>query len=233
MPTFHFKQFSLCDDRSIMKIGTDAVLLGAWTNENALTVLDIGTGSGIIAMMLAQKINAKIIAIDIDKNSADQAKENIANCKWHNTIQVHHISFQEFWQTQNEKFDLVVTNPPYFHNSLKSLKNEKNLVKHNDQLSFDELIFGIKKILTTDGKFNIILPFKEGHVFKDKALTEGLYCNNILEIKPTSNKPINRLLMQFLFKKSFNPIVDTLNIREKNDFTNEYKELTKEYYLKF
>jgi len=106
-----------------MKIGTDAVLLGAWTNENALTVLDIGTGSGIIAMMLAQKINAKIIAIDIDKNSADQAKENIANCKWHNTIQVHHISFQEFWQTQNEKFDLVVTNPPYFHNSLKSLKN--------------------------------------------------------------------------------------------------------------
>ena len=106
-------------------------------------------------------------------------------------------------------------------------------MKHNDQLSFDELIFGIKKLLTTDGKFNIILPYKEGNIFKDKALSEGLYCNKILEIKPTSNKPINRLLMQFSFQKSVKQIVDTLIIRERNNFTEEYKNLTKKYYLKF
>ncbi len=229
--TFRFKQFSICDDRCTMKVGTDAVLLGAWINEDAKTILDIGTGCGIIAIMLAQKTNAVIDAVEIDNKSSEQAKENAENCKWHNRINVHNISFQQFYREQNKKYDIIATNPPYFSGSLKSPDDSRNLSKHDISLTFDELIEGVKCLLKKNGKFFIILPSNESLVFMQKALINSLYCNKILEIKPKKDKPTNRVLMQFEFKRKKQQKHE-LVLREKDgSYTKEYADFTKEFYL--
>jgi len=217
-----------------MKIGTDAVLLGAWTNENPQKILDIGTGSGIIAIMLAQKTTAYIDAIDIDEESVKQAKENIANCKWNDRINVSHISFQDFYRKQDKQYDLIITNPPFFTNSLKSPENLRNIAKHNDSLSFDEIITGVKLLLEENGKFNIVLPYNESIILKEKALINSLYCSKLLYVKPKPDKNCNRVLMQFSLQKEIPLQTDELIIRhEDNSYTEEYISFTKDYYLSF
>lgn len=232
LTTFHFKQFSVSDDHAVMKISTDAVLLGAWSNEAATHILDIGTGCGIIALMLAQKTNAKIDAVEIDQATAAEAIQNIKNSTFGKQIHIHPISFQEFILKTKTKYDLIVSNPPYFKNLLKSKKEEKNLAKHDVKLTFEEIIHSAKTLLQSEGKLNIILPAYEGKVFSQIALLEGLYCNKILEVKPTTTKPANRLLMQFSFTKTQTDRKEII-IRRGNVFTDEYKLLTKDYYLKF
>ncbi len=134
---FQFKQFELFDDRSTMKIGTDAVLLGAWSNvENASRILDVGTGSGIIALMLAQRSNTLVDAIEIDKNSARQAVDNFKLSVWENKLQVYNTSFQTFAASNTSTYDLIVSNPPFFADALKSDKSHRNLARHTDTLSF-------------------------------------------------------------------------------------------------
>ncbi len=232
MSEFQFKQFSLRDDHSPMKISTDAVLLGAWTNEDPSEILDIGTGCGIIAIMLAQKTNAVIDAVEINAAAAEEAKRNVSACKWKELIHIHPISFKEFFLKSDKKYGLIVSNPPYFSDLLKSPNKLKNLAKHDIQLTFDELISGVKKLLLPEGKFNVILSANESKVFRDKMIIEKLYCTKILEVRPTSTKPVNRLLMQFSFQKI--PLVkDEFVIRNNKDFTEEYKFFTKDFYLRF
>lgn len=235
MTNFKFKKFSLSDDSSAMKIGTDAVLLGAWTDvSKANKILDVGSGSGIIAMMLAQRTNAKIYGVEVDENSFLQAQENIKNSNFQNRIKFYYQSFQDFYKTINSKFDLIVSNPPYFSNSLKTLNQSRTIARHNDLLSYEEIIVGVKKILKQDGKFFLILPAAESKIFIDRALIESLYCSKMLLVKDKKDKPIKRILMKFELLRHSQTMKDELIIRNNDgSYTQEYKNLTSDFYLQF
>ena len=230
---FRFKQFEIKDNNSTMKVGIDAILLGSWVNtENSQSILEIGTGCGVIALMLAQKTKTKITVIDIDINSISQAQKNISNSKWPKQICTQNISFQDFIKSSNKTFDLIVSNPPFFDASLKSPEENKNLAKHNDNLSYEDLIFGIKKILSINGSFYTIFPYSEGMTFMAKAEINNMFCTKTLLIKPNINKPINRILLKFQFNKPTKIIENKITIRnENNTFSKEFVDLTKDYYL--
>jgi tRNA1Val (adenine37-N6)-methyltransferase len=173
--TFVFKQFTIQQDKCPMKVGTDAVLLGAWikpTNEKR--ILDIGTGTGILAIMLAQKSTALIDAIDIDISAVEQAKQNAEFCKWRDRVNVEHITLQQYSKQTDKRYDLIVANPPYFKDSFKPLEEGRTLARHNDYLPFDELVEGVIALLEKKGKFFVILPNKEAGILKDLAEKKGL-----------------------------------------------------------
>lgn len=219
-----------------MKVGTDAVILGAWVNAvNAKKILDIGTGTGIIALMLAQRSSAQIEAIDIDKDSCEQAQENVRFSRWAERIKVHHNSFQDYTAMSSEKFDLIVTNPPYFTASLKSKEESRAYARHTDLLPFDALITGVKKLLHPAGKFFLILPKNEADIFRDMAEQKGLHLSKLLRIRSRIDKlEDKRHIMRFEFSpKSFSEETIVIEKDERHHYTEEYKELTKDFYLNF
>lgn len=232
---FKFKQFQISQSKYVMKVGTDAVLLGAWVHtENATSILDVGTGTGVIAIMMAQKSKANIVALDIDSISVEQCKENVNNCPWSNRITVIHNSFQNFAATHNTRFDLIVSNPPYFERAYKSIEESRNQARHNDQFPFEDLIIGAKKLLNDSGRLCLILPTKESIKFRNLASLNNLFLTRITHIKTTLYKEEKRQLLQFeLQSKSL--LEDTLVIEqeERHCYSSEYKELTKEFYLLF
>jgi len=232
---FVFKQFKIKQDKCAMKVGTDAVLLGSWVNTaNANTILDIGTGTGIIALMLAQRSNALIDAIDIDKNAFIQATENVADSKWKEHIKVHHISLQQFADEHTEKFDLIVSNPPYFVDSSKASEESRSNARHTDQLPYDHLLKGVLKLLSPHGKFYVILPTKESEQFRDLAEENKLFLTKLTRVITRTDKPEKRWLMRFEFtRKTFSEDSITIEEDARHQYTDAYKELTKEYYLAF
>ena len=232
---FAFKQFNILQSKCAMKVGTDAVLLGSWVNcPNAKTILDIGTGTGIIALMLAQKIGGKIDAIDIDENAFAQAKENITNSKWHERIQVFHTSLQLFSEQNNRKYDLIVSNPPYFVDSSKALEESRTNARHTDQLPYSDLLNGVLKLLNPTGRFYVILPTKESEQFCSLAAEHKLFLTKLTRVITRTDKPEKRLLMRFEFtKKEFSEDSITIEEDKRHSYTSEYKELTKDYYLHF
>lgn len=234
---FKFKKFIIRQDKCAMKVGTDAVLLGAWvsTIPKIKLSLDIGTGTGIIAMMMAQKMTGKIFAIDIDKESIEQAKWNVSKSIFKSKIKIDHISLQELVKKKSPKFDLIVTNPPYFIDSLKSSTKPRNIARHNDFLSFEDLIIGVLKLLDSEGKFCLILPKNESLIFREMANEKGLYLNKLLKITPRLEKGIEkRHLMQFEFKaRKFSEKTLAIESVSHRNYTAEYKKLTKDYYLNF
>lgn len=234
--SFEFKKFKIRQDKCAMKVGTDAVLLGAWVIPNGSTkILDIGTGTGIIALMLAQKSNAAIVAIDIDKDSTEQAKLNVAESSFASQIQVQHISFQELSSTSTQKFDLIVSNPPFFVDSLKSTNDGRTMARHNDLLSFEDLLRGVKKLLSEKGKFCLILPKNEAMLFRDLAKTKGLYLSKLMRIRTRPEKDSEkRHLMQFEFKETeFSESTLVIEADSHRNYTEEYKKFTQDYYMKF
>lgn len=232
---FVFKQFKITQDKCAMKVGTDAVLLGSWVNtSNANSILDIGTGTGIIALMLAQRSNAKIDAIDIDTNAFVQASENVEACKWKEHIHVHHISLQQFVLQTDHKYDLIVSNPPYFIDSSKALEESRSNARHTDQLPYDALLKGVLTLLHPNGKFYVILPTKESEQFRDLAEQNKLFLTKLTRVITRTDKPEKRWLMRFEFtRKSFSEDSITIEEDERHSYTEAYKELTKEYYLAF
>jgi tRNA1Val (adenine37-N6)-methyltransferase len=234
--TFAFKQFVIHQDKCAMKVGTDAVLLGAWvTPDGSSRILDIGTGTGVIALMLAQKSNAEIHAIDFEKSAFDQAKINIEASAFKNKVSVQHQSFQDFVKNCDKKFDLVVTNPPYFVDSFKSGDNDRSHARHADYLPFAELIDGTKKVLNPKGKFCLILPKKEAEKFRELAEQKGLHLSKLLRIKTRLGKDEEkRHIMQFEFSPSeFSESTLVIEKDERHSYTDQYKELTKDYYIHF
>jgi tRNA1Val (adenine37-N6)-methyltransferase len=232
---FVFKQFKILQDKCAMKVGTDAVLLGSWVNStDSKKILDIGTGTGIIALMLAQKSSATIDAIDIDASACMQALQNANNCKWNDRIHIHHISLQQFAGSTHHKYDLIVSNPPYFVDSSKALEESRTNARHTDQLPFDDLLNGVLRLLSTDGKFYVILPTKESLVFRDMAEKQHLFLTKLTRVITRTDKPEKRLLMKFEFTQ--NELKEDSIIIEKESrhcYTDEYTELTKDYYLGF
>jgi tRNA1Val (adenine37-N6)-methyltransferase len=218
-----------------MKVGTDAVLLGAWVNaSSSQNILDIGTGTGVIAIMLAQKSTATIDALDIDVNAVEQATENVNTCPWKSRINLHLTSFQDFSDNQQKKYDLIVSNPPYFVDSTKTPEESRTYARHTDMLEFEELLDGVLRLLTDEGQFYLILPSKEGELFRDIAEAKDLYLTKLVRVKARQDKPEKRYLMRFEKKrKSFSETSLIIEDHERHSYTDEYKELTKDYYLAF
>lgn len=232
---FHFKQFSIHHDRCAMKIGTDGVLLGAWTPlYDAKHILDVGTGTGVIAIMLAQrsKLNAAIDAIELDEVAYGQAIENIDDCKWRNQITAVHSTLQNFNKLYSNKYDLIVSNPPFFHQGSKPKDKNRNQARHTAMLPHDDLIVCSKSLLKETGLLSIILPFDEGNNFIYIAEGLGLYCQHSVAVKPKIDKPVERLLLSFSKTKPIEMVKEKLTIQyeQRNDYTPEYIALTKEFY---
>ena len=233
---FLFKQFKIYHDRCAMKVGTDGVLLGAWTNLSTDNqILDIGTGSGLIAIMAAQKNEtAQIIGIEIDEAAALQAQENIVISPWKNRLNIEHISLQEFVIKNNIIFDHIISNPPFFKIGTSTKNPERNHARQTYTLTFEDIILSAKKLLSPLGKLSVILPPLEAELFIDMANKNNYYLNRQLNVKPKKEKNIERILMEFNQQKIDNIEIKELIIQheKRNDWTEDYIELTKEFYLK-
>ena len=231
---FSFKQFTIYQDKSTFKVGTDGVLLGASADITGVgTILDVGTGTGLIAIMLAQRCNATIIAIEPDYDSFIQTSENVEICKWHDRINVEHTRIQDF-NPEPGKFDLIVINPPYFNNSIKNPDPRKSAARHNDYLTSDDILSNISRLLKEDGRLQLIMPYVEGNIFIAEAIKYGFYCNRILKIKPLPASDIRRLILTFSrSKEKTSESFLTIEHGKRHEFTEEYINLTKDFYLKF
>ena len=232
---FKFKQFTVNQDKCAMKVGTDGVLIGAWANcEKAEAVLDIGTGTGLIALMLAQRSNAHIDAIEIDKLACEQAAGNVEKSPWQSRIEIIHKSLQEYYIEIDKKYDLIVSNPPYFQNSLFASDESRTNARHNSNLEFDDIIDAALKLLDEKGTLSIILPYLEGTMFVLKASEKGLYCVRQTNVLPNPGKQPKRLLLEF--KKIKMPLVEQeiiIELNKRHEYSEAYKNLTKDFYLAF
>lgn len=238
-PAFHFKKFSIVQDNSSMKLNTDGVLLGAWASiDNGRSVLDIGTGTGIIALMIAQRSNgnAQIIGIDTDKGACTDAITNVKNSPNSTSITILNQSLQEFHDRCKIKFDLIVSNPPFFTDGTQSKNSEKAQARHTITLPHIQLIQLVVELLSTSGRFCVILPHSEGLKFVQNANEYGLFADRITEVMSKPNRPIERMLISFS-KTQLTTNVNQLTMRTEfdtehlTDYTKEYKELTKDFYL--
>ncbi len=232
---FEFKQFTVVQEKSPMKVGTDGVLLGAWvTIKNVRKILDIGTGTGVIAMIMAQRSKAEITGIEIEENAAREARTNVKNSIWNDRIKIYNISLQEFAQSSNDLFDLIICNPPFFINSKKSSNPGLSVAKHNDLLSLNDLAGMSASLLGPDGTLAVILPVKEAGQFIEIATLKNLYLCRATEVKPKNFKKPIRLLMEFSRnKKEPERSYLTIHNDDGSGFTEQYKSLTKEFYLNF
>lgn len=233
--TFYFKQFHIEDHRSTMKVGTDAVLLGISADVTGCSkILEVGTGCGVIALLLAQRSRARIDAIEIDEDSVMQAMENVQKCPWKDQITIHHTRFQEFVIRSASRYDLIVSNPPFFTRSYRSNVEKRNFSRHDDLLSFPELLRGSADLLSDKGSLWVILPVREAELFIREALHQGLFLQFKLKIIPREGKEVNRWVMQFCKDKVDHATSSSLTLRdESNEFTREYMEYAHDYYIDF
>jgi tRNA1Val (adenine37-N6)-methyltransferase len=230
---FNFKQFAIKQDKAAFKVGTDSVLLGASAYIAGISrILDVGSGTGVIALMLAQRCNAEIVAIEPDYDSFIQCMKNIDNSRWRDRIRVENTSLQDY--NSDLKFDLIVTNPPYFSDSLKNPDPGKSSSRHNDSLPNDELLQNAVRLLAEKGRLQLILPYTEGNIFIAEASVYGLYCNSILKIRPLPTSEIRRMILIFSHQKTRTAEKFlTIENGKRHEFTEEYINLTREFYLKF
>jgi tRNA1Val (adenine37-N6)-methyltransferase len=230
---FHFKKFSVSHARSTMKVGTDAVLLATWSNvANAQSILDIGTGNGTIALILAQRSveNATIDAVEIEERDALQAEENFNASPWALKIHIHHVPVQDF--SPHKRYELIVSNPPYFNNSEPPPDERRHKARHTITLNYDELLTAISRLLTDDGKFNLVLPFTEGLQFIELAQTFQLYCSRQYGFRTREGKPIERWLLEFSRLQTATETGEILLYKNAEEWSDEYVKLTRDFYLK-
>ncbi len=234
--TFQFKQFTVNQSKAAAKVGTDGVLLGAWANFPQVgKILDIGTGTGVIALIAAQRTSCEIYALDIDYEAFIEAKHNFEQSIWTKRMTILYSDFTTFVENSDTKFDYIVSNPPFFVNSLKSDNNKRNLARHADALPFDDLLNGVRKLLLPKGIFGIILPADVFDEFCSLSEVYSLYSLRKCVVFPNSSKPSKRVLAEFSFDKSVIEISSLIlsELSSNHHFTNEYRALTKDFYLKF
>lgn len=231
---FQFKQFKIIQEKSAMKVNTDGVLIGAWVNvEGAKTVLDIGAGTGLISLMIAQRSDAIITGVEIEKNAAEEAVQNVLNSKWSNRVFIQNISFQDFSATTENKFDLIVSNPPFFSNSVKNANPHLSMARHNHLLPFADIVLGTKKLLSNNGSLALILPYEQTIEFIKIASEEKLFLHRLTEVKPFPDKEPNRCLMEFSKEELVVQKVQmSVYDESKTDFSEEFKMLARDFYLK-
>ena len=230
---FQFKQFTIQQNTSAMKVGTDGVLLGAWSRIKEGNLLDIGTGTGLIVLMLAQRSTTALIdAIEIEQEAFFQAKENISNSNWSNRITAQHCSIQDY--QPKKKYHTIISNPPFFINSTKAPNSKRNTARHTDSLSLNDLLIAVIRLLKSDGIFSLILPPTEAKHFIKLAEEQNLFLNRECIVKPNPAKPSKRVLMEFAFSQN-EPITEELTIETetRHQYTKDYISLTQDFYLNF
>ena len=236
MSVFQFKQFCVNQDQTAMKIGTDGVLLGAWTpiENNPKSVLDIGTGTGIIALMLAQRSTAEQIdALEIDESAFEQAVENFENSPWGDRLFSFHAGLDEFVEEPEEEYDLIVSNPPFFSEDYRSENEQRDLARFQDAMPFEELVEAADLLLSENGIFSVIIPFNEEDRFIELCSEVELYPIKITRVKGALNTKIIRSLLAFKRYELAVLTSDELVIEiSRHEYTPEYISLTKDFYLK-
>lgn len=236
MSIFQFKQFSIDQDRCAMKVGTDGVLLGAWTplENHPFSILDIGTGTGIIALMLAQRSHAEQIdALEIDEDTYEQATDNFENSPWNDRLFCFHAGLDEFVEEPEDEYDLIVSNPPFYAEDYKSSNDQRDLARFQDAMPFEDLIEAAALLLSENGIFSVIIPFKEEEKFLALANEHELYPLKITHVKGTPTSEIKRSLLAFSRIETNNFPIDELIIETaRHIYTPEYIALTKDFYLK-
>ena len=243
--TFTFKQFSVNQDRCAMKIGTDGVLLGAWTPiiNNPYNVLDIGAGTGILSLMLAQRSNAEhtsqngelatqIDAIEIDEDAYEQCVENFEASPWGDKLFCFHAGLDEFVDEPEDEYDLIISKPPFYTDDYKSDNTSRDLARFEDALPFEELIEAAALLLSDNGIFSVIIPYKEEERFVVMCKELDLFPLKITRVKGTPTSEIKRSLLAFC-RIEQTALIDELVIEiSRHNYTPEYIELTKDFYLK-
>ena len=233
---FRFKQFYVRHDRCAMKVGTDAVLLGCWCpiGENTQTILDIGTGSGVIAMIAAQRCpQAHIDAIDIDSQALTQAQDNFLHSPWPERIHGFAASMQEWSESHTAKYDLIVSNPPYFVDSLKNPDMARQTARHTDTLSYEELIGGAARMLREQGLLALILPAEAEETVLRHAREQGLYPTRLTRVHSKPGRGVKRVLIALTKTASAEACAEeTFYIESAHSpRSEEYAEMTRDFYL--
>ncbi|MEO0066171.1 MAG: hypothetical protein RI983_1497 [Bacteroidota bacterium] len=240
---FSFKSFTVHQDKAAMKVCTDACLFGAWTALHTLKpdtqhILDIGTGTGLLSLMLAQFTRAKIDAVDIDKSAAIQAEENFNKCPWKEQLFVHHQSLEDFTGGQQKKFDLIICNPPFFENQLKSIQNDRNLAMHSQQFSLNLLAGSMADVLSDNGIGSVLLPYQRSSEWLTIAQKNQLTVFRSCSVKQTQDHPFFRSM--FLLHKSammsktgLTEKREEISIKMGPDYSPEFKTILKPYYQAF
>lgn len=230
---FFFKKFALFHHRSTMKIGTDAILLARWVevNEND-AVLDIGTGCGLIPLMLAQKGVKRADAVEIDRDSYEEAVQNFSNSAWKSRLFAVNDDVKHYSEICTKKYDLIVSNPPFFFGDNIPEKAKKGLARHTNTLSYNDLLIAVKKLLKPDGRFALVLPARESVTFLKDAENQGFYLKKEMKIVPVEGKEPNRINMQLVVNQTDKTETEIFVLRNADhSFTKDYKEFLKDYYL--
>lgn len=231
---FQCKEFTILQDKTAMKVGTDGVLLGAWVelDESLKSILDIGTGTGLIALQIAQRIDCKTIdALEIESNAFEQAVGNFENSDWSDRLFCYHTSLQEFANEIDEKYDLIISNPPYYNDTFKDVENKRAIARHTITLSFNTLLSSSAKLLSEFGTCAFIVPYKEEDVFIKIAKDNKLFPQRITRVRGNINTNFKRSLLQFSFS-NLNPVIDELAIEiERHVFTEKYINIVKDFYI--
>lgn len=232
---FRFKHFDIYQDACAMKINTDGVLLGAWSSiTEKQNALDIGTGTGLIALMLAQRNSElKVDAVEIDNAAFVQAFENFRNSTFTDRLQIFHTPIQDYARVCLKKYDLIISNPPFFKAGTLARNHRKAQVRHTIQLPHDELLQSVDTLLAPNGHFDIILPYTEGNQFIDEAIHYRLFPSKITEVYTKENKPIERILISFSKKNNIQTTNQLIihNSYAPKDYTEAFRTLTKDFYI--
>ncbi len=231
---FQFKQFIVHHLHSTMKVGTDAVLLATLSDlPTSGKILEVGTGTGVISLILAQRCPAQITAIDIHQASVWEARANFKESPWSNRLQALMIPYQLYARQGNPiQYDLIISNPPFFENDLKSTDENRNLARHNDQLSYRDFLLASRNFISEKGKLSLILPVTEGKGFIEEARNFGFYLHKQIEIKPKPEKKANRLILSFGNQVMDKIQEESLTVRNSdNNYTEAYKMLTEDFYV--
>jgi len=236
MSTFNFKQFSVQQDKCAMKISTDGVLLGAWCpiDNNPFSILDIGGGTGILSLMLAQRSNAEQIdALEIDEEAYEQCVENFENSPWSDRLFCFHAGLDEFVEEPEDEYDLIISNPPFYSEDYKSSDSQRDLARFQDALPFEELIEAADLLLSENGIFAVIIPYKEEERFIDLCTEVELFPVKVTRVKGSHKTPIVRSLLAFKRYELSVLTADELIIEiNRHEYTDDYINLTKDFYLK-
>ena len=224
----------MAQDRITHKVGTDAVLLGAWVNlrQNEKSVLDVGTGSGILALMMAQRTTPEtyIDAVEIDPRDAQQARENFAQSPWDDRIRLHQLAVQEF--EPRTDFDLIISNPPYFVNSLIPPDENRSRARHTHHLTFEDLLESVSRLLGRAGRFALILPYTEALRFLTLARRFKLFPLRKPTFRTRPHKPAERLLLELAYEGTPERETEIVLYAEGERWSAEYTRLTADFYLR-
>lgn len=233
-PYFKFKQFTVYHDRCAMKVGTDGVLLGAWADiAKAKDALDIGTGSGLISLMLAQRnTTMRVKAIDIESEAIAQARYNIEHSPFAGRVDCEHVSMQEFVKSHAKKYDLIVSNPPFFNKSLRSPNEQRTLARHTDTLPMEELVALSALLLTEQGRLALIYPYEYRDKLTEATYNNSLYIRRLTNVFPTPSSLPKRILAELTTIKE-ETIEDELIIEtERHVYSESFTKLVKDFYLR-